>query len=159
VFFAHDVQTCCNGINGADDKKMVGPYQKPEQRFRRRLLKTYCYLTSAFTTYVHLYGHYIKHSSCTWWIFFFKYTGCSYSRFTEKPDIKTTYLLSIVLQKWSSRLHWLGTSASSCTHTETCFNTFKQVSTRITVRNKVELLFSSRYNDFLNTLYIDLDMF
>jgi hypothetical protein len=52
------------------------------------------------------------------------------------------------LQQWSSRLHWLGTCASSfphsCTHTETCFNTFKQVSTRITVRNKAELLFSSR---------------
>jgi hypothetical protein len=29
----------------------------------------------------------------------------------------------------------------SCTHTETCFNTFKRFSTRITVRNKAELLF------------------
>jgi hypothetical protein len=27
------------------------------------------------------------------------YTECSKSRFTEKPDIKTTYLVSIVLQK------------------------------------------------------------
>jgi hypothetical protein len=27
------------------------------------------------------------------------YTGCSKSLFTEKPDIKTTYLLNIVLQK------------------------------------------------------------
>jgi hypothetical protein len=26
-------------------------------------------------------------------------TGCSKSRFTEKPDLKTTYLLSIVLEK------------------------------------------------------------
>jgi hypothetical protein len=29
-----------------------------------------------------------------------KYTECPKSRFTEKPDIKTTYLLSIVLQKF-----------------------------------------------------------
>jgi hypothetical protein len=50
----------------------------------------------------------------------------------------TTYL-----QQCCSRLHWLGTCASSfpysCTYKETCFNTFKQVSTRITVRNKAEL--------------------
>jgi hypothetical protein len=54
------------------------------------------------------------------------HTECSKSRFTEKPDIKNTYFLSIVLQKWSSRLHWLDTWASSfphsCTHTETRFN-------------------------------------
>jgi hypothetical protein len=30
----------------------------------------------------------------------FLYTECSKSRFTEKPDIKTTYLLSTVLQKF-----------------------------------------------------------
>jgi hypothetical protein len=32
--------------------------------------------------------------------------------------------------------------APSCTHTETCFNAFKKVSTPITVRNKTELHFS-----------------
>jgi hypothetical protein len=56
-------------------------------------------------------------------------TECSRSLFTEKPDIKTIYLLSFVLQKWSSRLHWLDTCASPSPTpvlTETCFNTFKQ---------------------------------
>jgi hypothetical protein len=64
---------------------------------------------------------------------------------TEKPDIKTTYLLGIVLQKlFKMCARVLAPSPHSNTHTETCFNTFKQVSTRITLRNKAELLFSSR---------------
>jgi hypothetical protein len=80
---------------------------------------------------------------------------CFYS-FATKTVKETLAVVSLVydsllqrtttyLQQWSWGLHWLGKHASSfphsCTHTETCFNTFNQVSTRTTVRNKAELLF------------------
>jgi hypothetical protein len=87
----------------------------------------------------------------------FEHVHCFYS-FATRIVRETRAVVSLVynsllkrtttyLQQWSSRLHWLGTCAGSfphsCTHTETCFNTFKQVPTWITVCNKAELLFSS----------------